>query len=100
MTSLTSALQTIWSRRKDLFLLVVFFVKIWLACDFLKLNFPDPVFLNLFAAALFVLIFGILLSSNNVIAKKRILSTIPCFYNKYLKYIWREPYIHNNLTPI
>jgi len=36
----------------------------WLACDFENLNLPEPVFLNRFAAALFVFIFGILLVSS------------------------------------
>ncbi len=38
---------------------VVFFVKIWLAFDFENINLPVPVFLKRFAAARFVLIFGI-----------------------------------------
>jgi hypothetical protein len=39
---------------------VVFLVSIWLAFDFEKTNLPAPVFLKRFAAALFVLIFGML----------------------------------------
>jgi hypothetical protein len=48
--------------RKDLFRFVVFFVSIWLPCDFAYENFPEPVFLKRFAAARFVLILGISLS--------------------------------------
>jgi len=51
--------------RKARFRLVVFLVKMWLAWDFENLNFPVPVFLNRFAAARFVLIFGIPLFSSN-----------------------------------
>jgi hypothetical protein len=53
-------LSTILLFRRDRFLLRVFVVKIWLPKDLLKLNFPLPVRLNLFAAARLVLIFGIL----------------------------------------
>ena len=49
--------------RKNLFRLVDFFVRMWLACDLKNLNLPEPVFENRFAAALFVLIFGISLVS-------------------------------------
>jgi hypothetical protein len=41
---------------------VVFLVNIWLEWDFLNLYFPDPVFLKRLAAALHVLILGILSS--------------------------------------
>jgi hypothetical protein len=44
--------------RKDRFRFVVFFVKIWLPNDFEKVNFPEAVFLNRFAAARLVFIFG------------------------------------------
>jgi len=37
----------------------------WLLFDFRRVIFPDPVTLNLFAAVLFVLIFGILLLSHH-----------------------------------
>ncbi len=50
---------------KALFRFLVFFVNIWLAWDFENIYFPVPVFLNLFAAALFVLIFGIFSSLSN-----------------------------------
>jgi len=49
-----------WPFRSARFRLVVFFVSMWLACDFENLNFPVPVFLNLLAAARFVFIFGML----------------------------------------
>jgi hypothetical protein len=52
-------LSTILLFRKDRFLLRVLVVRIWLLKDLLKLNFPLPVRLNLFAAARLVLIFGI-----------------------------------------
>jgi hypothetical protein len=42
----------------------------WLEWDFLNLNFPDPVFLKRLAAALHVLIFGILSSLYITISKK------------------------------
>jgi hypothetical protein len=44
--------------RSERFRLVVFLVRIWLAPDFLKTNFPVPVFLKRLAAARLVLIFG------------------------------------------
>lgn len=52
---------------------MLFFVKIWLAWDFLNLYFPDPVFLNRFAAALLVLILGIIpLLKKNITNYKKI----------------------------
>lgn len=48
---------------KFLFLLGDFFVKIWLLYALFLFNFPVPVFLNLFAAALHVFIFGMVISS-------------------------------------
>lgn len=55
---------------KDRFRLVVFLVKIWLPWDFEKTNLPVPVFLNRFAAARFVFIFGIsMLSSSDDLCK-------------------------------
>lgn len=53
--------------RRERFRLVVFLVKMWLPWDFENLYFPEPVFLNLFAAARFVLIFGIPFSPLNKI---------------------------------
>jgi hypothetical protein len=50
----------IWDCRNDRFRLRVFFVRIWLACDFEYLYLPVPVFLNRLAADLLVLILGML----------------------------------------
>ena len=49
--------------RRARFLLVVFFVRMWLACDLEYTIFPVPVVLKRFAAPRFVFIFGIFLSS-------------------------------------
>jgi hypothetical protein len=48
-----------WPFLRSLFRLVDFLVKIWPALALAYLNLPDPVFLNLLAAALLVFIFGI-----------------------------------------
>jgi len=58
--SLRSDLAIIFGCLSDRFRLVVFLVKIWLACDFLKTNLPVPVRLNRFAAARLVFIFGMI----------------------------------------
>ena len=57
--SLLSGLLISWLFLKLLLRLDVFLVKIWLAFDFENTNLPVPVFLKRFAAALLVLIFGI-----------------------------------------
>jgi hypothetical protein len=46
-------------RRRERFRLRVFLVRMWLPWDLEKVYLPVPVFLNRFAAARFVLIFGI-----------------------------------------
>jgi hypothetical protein len=56
--SLLSGLVIIFGCLSDLFRLVVFLVKIWLPCDFLKTNLPVPVRLKRLAAARLVFIFG------------------------------------------
>ena len=47
-------------RRSWRFRLVVFLVRMWLACDFAYVYLPDPVLLKRLAAERFVFIFGIL----------------------------------------
>jgi len=56
--SLRSDLAIIFGCLSDRFRLVVFLVKIWLPCDFLKTNLPVPVRLKRLAAARLVFIFG------------------------------------------
>ena len=56
--SLLSDLAIIFGCLSDRFRLVVFLVKMWLACDFLKTNLPVPVRLKRLAAARLVFIFG------------------------------------------
>jgi len=67
--SLRSDLAMIFGCLSDRFRLVVFLVRIWLACDFLKTNFPVPVFLKRLAAARLVLIFGMNFSPSSASLK-------------------------------